>query len=88
MPYIRKDQRQFSDPETPGELNFLITSIVLAYLVEYAGAEGRLRYDAFNGAMGALECSKQEIYRRVGSWLEDAAILRNGDLPEFESLLK
>lgn len=38
-------------------------------------------YERFNAAMGALECAKQELYRRAIAPYEDAAIKRNGDIP-------
>ena len=37
-------------------------------------------YKITNDIVGALECTKQEFYRRVASDYEDAKIEQNGDL--------
>lgn len=78
LPYINPTRREeldwFPNPETDGELNFVITSMVLKYL----GANPR--YDDYNAAIGALECAKLELYRKSISQYEDLAIKRNGDL--------
>ncbi len=86
MPYIHPADRApitKGYPQTPGELNYAITCLVLRYL-EDSGTPAS--YTKFNEAMGALHCASAEIYRRLGSVLEDAAIERNGDLAEFKAL--
>ena len=73
-------------PSTVGQLNYLLTSLCLAYIRERNNTEEFgpvLTYGAINDVIGALECCKQEIYRRVGVPLENRAMGRNGDLPEF-----
>jgi hypothetical protein len=37
-------------------------------------------YADFNAAIGALECCKSELYRRMVGPYEDQAIARNGDV--------
>lgn len=78
MPYIpykrRLDFAYPSTPDTAGELNFLITQLVLEYLGE------DYNYDAINSAVGALECAKLELYRRVAVPYEDQKISENGDV--------
>ena len=77
MPYIkqsmRPDIREFTD--RPGELNFLLTKVCKCYL-EYNG----LSYDTINDIIGALECAKQEFYRRIATPYEDSKIKENGDV--------
>lgn len=80
MPYIKETERNniksgFADAVTPGELNFLITSIVDKYLTDNG-----LNYNAINNAVGALECAKLELYRRIAVPYEDKKIRENGDV--------
>ena len=76
MPYIVYSARiTAASPQTPAELNFLITSIVSSYL-----ARRGLKYQTINDAIGALECAKLELYRRVVSPYEDTKIKENGDV--------
>lgn len=65
MPYITADARARLDkggkPETAGELNYALTRIVDDYLIQ----KGGIRYAHLNEVVGALECAKLELYRRV-----------------------
>lgn len=81
MPYIEQDDRRdfeaglsLLDPATPGELNYLFTMIISRYL----GFDPR--YSDFNEAVGALECCKLELNRRLISIYEDEKIIQNGDV--------
>lgn len=79
MPYIPKDRREAividgEVPGTQGELNFVLTHAVNAYLNRVG-----LRYETINDVMGALECAKTEFYRRVAAPYEDAKRVVNGD---------
>lgn len=78
MPYISEYRREeldfFPEVRTVGELNFVLTKMVLKYL----GASPR--YSDFNEAIGVLECAKQELYRRAVAPYEDHAAHTNGDL--------
>ena len=84
MPYVTQDARARlqagSVPENAGELNYALTSLVDAYLVRAAGADGRLRYAHLNEAIGVLECAKLELYRRVVTPYEDRKIAESGDV--------
>ena len=62
------------DPK-PGELNYMLTRIILAYL-DTAG----MNYATLNTVMGVLECVKQELYRRVAVPYEDKKRTENGDV--------
>lgn len=82
MPYIdgsdntRVDLEPDSTREamTPGELNFQLTALVDRYLA------GNLDYQAINDVVGALECAKLELYRRIAVPYEDQKIEINGDV--------
>ena len=79
VPYIKKDRREGLlagyDIETPGELNFLITTLCKDYLDQRG-----LSYQTINNVIGALEGAKLEFYRRVAVPFEEDAITRNGDI--------
>ena len=79
MPYINKAKRAalIEDtrmPQTPGELNYMITIIINNYYKQYGG------YSAINDVLGALEGAKLEFYRRVAAPYEDQKIEENGDV--------
>lgn len=83
MPYITPEDRPELDPleekptreaMTPGELNFQLTALVDAYLA------GNLDYQAINDVIGALECAKMELYRRIAVPYEEHKRRLNGDV--------
>ena len=77
MPYIKQEDRQALQtrpPETAGELNYTITTIIEDYL-----QKGK-NYQNINEVIGVLECAKLELYRRVASPYEDLKITENGDV--------
>ena len=79
MPYINdqgKDAlRKGEDMVGPGDLNYLITKMLLRYL-EQKGSS----YQTINDVVGALEGAKMEFYRRVAAPYEDKKIKENGDV--------
>lgn len=79
MPYITPEARQRLEhgepPVTPGELNYAITRLIDSYLV----VQG-VNYTNLNAVVGALECAKQELYRRVAAPLEDRKRAENGEV--------
>lgn len=79
MPYLsergREVTRQRGFAESAGELNFRVTEEVNAFILH-----GGLRYERLNAAIGALECAKLELYRRLAAEYEDAKIEANGDV--------
>lgn len=81
MPYIHANNRKglsFNPtPTTPGELNYLLTLAVQRYIET---SEDGLCYTTINDAIGALECCKQELYRRVATPYEEIKIKANGDV--------
>lgn len=79
MPYVdgeTQERLSFGGgvPETAGELNYVITSILVRY-IEHNG----LRYQQINDVLGALEGAKLEFYRRVASDYED---VKRGENPD------
>jgi len=80
MPYIDAEARSRLDrggrPATPGELNYAVTKIVDEYLIQ----KGGIRYTHVNEVIGALECAKLELYRRVVAPYEDEKIIKAGDV--------
>ncbi len=82
MPYIKEEQklRLCSDnllpkPHVSGELNYLISKLCHNYVRDYG-----LNYHNINEVIGALECAKQEFYRRIASPYEENKIKENGDI--------
>ena len=80
MPYISREDRQKFNiddlvPETPGELNYVISELCSAYLTRKG-----LGYTNCNEIVGVLECVKLEFYRRLTAPYEDKKINENGDI--------
>lgn len=90
MPYIHQDNRTKYDqaideivaelPESSnmalaGDVNFVISSIIKRYLAAMPES-----YTTMNAMVGALECSKLELYRRTMVPYEDRKIHENGDI--------
>jgi len=81
MPYIKSAERdRLALPatwsiESPGELNYLITTLALRYVEQHGTS-----YATINAIVGALECAKQEFYRRVAAPYEEKKIAENGDV--------
>ena len=80
MPYITQQDREAlhekaREPESAGELNYQLTTAVLGW-IERQGKS----YATFNAAIGALECAKLELYRRMVAPYEDTKIQANGDV--------
>ncbi|HET8760765.1 MAG TPA: hypothetical protein VFN94_06835 [Nitrospiria bacterium] len=80
MPYITADARARLDaggkPDTVGELNYAITRLVDAYLIQ----QGGIRYANLNEVIGVLECAKLEAYRRLAAPYEDQKLGETGDV--------
>lgn len=79
MPYIKqecRDELLSRAPTTPGELNYILTCICNDYMRD----RGEERYYVYNEVMGALECAKFELYRRLIAPYEDASMEKNGDV--------
>lgn len=77
MPYITPERRfalSEEEPQTAGELNYLLTCLVKNYVTDHG-----LNYAIINDVVGALEGCKAEFQRRVVAPYEDKKIVENGD---------
>jgi hypothetical protein len=82
VPYIKEEKRKKNlKPETPGELNYVITRLVSTYL------GSNPNYSKFNEVVGAIESCKLELYRRLIVPYEELKKWDNGDLTEFQNIL-
>ena len=87
MPYIQNEQRQYINKEI-SELVDKISSLpksdragILNYTVsKMIDSLYDLKYSEINEAIGALECIKQEYYRRLAGPYEDTKVIQNGDV--------
>jgi len=79
MPYLDKAIRASLDegrkPTKAGEVNYLVTKIVDSFLMMKG-----VSYASINEAVGALECAKLELYRRIASPYEDSKARINGEV--------
>jgi hypothetical protein len=83
MPYIAQPRRQamkinHSPAESPGELNYQITLLVVEYI-----RNKKMSYQTINDIVGALDGAKLEFYRRVAAPYENSKIATNGDVYDF-----
>ncbi len=82
MPYIEKRRMELraylapimkvSESLTDGELNFVITNLLLSTYPE--------SYSDYNSLIGVLECVQLELYRRRIAKYEDKKKNENGDV--------
>lgn len=85
MPYIKQEARVQLRPHTmreavtPGELTYQLSEVVRAFLDRRAGRTTNTFAD-FAEALGALEATKLELYRRVVAPYEDKKREENGDV--------
>lgn len=81
MPYISKKFRDQFKPGSeipalqPGDLNYQFSLLINTYIKAHGPS-----YYAFNDVIGALECCKLEVYRRLAAPYEDKKIEENGDV--------
>lgn len=79
MPYIPHNDRvelnSGRPARTPGELNYLITVLLIKYF-QMNGAN----YQTINDCLGALDGAGKEFYRRTAELYEDKKISENGDV--------
>jgi len=84
MPYIKKEDREkflevlqsaHEAIKSPGELNYFITQVCRNWIY----AQG-LNYAHHAEVIGALECVKQEFYRKVTAPYENQKCSENGEV--------
>ena len=82
-PYIpikrREEIQDGCTPQNAGELNYLITSIILEYLYNINPSEPN-RYTDYNEVVGVLTCVTQELYRRKIIPYENLKQTEHGDV--------
>ncbi|MBZ0137720.1 MAG: hypothetical protein K8I27_15245 [Planctomycetes bacterium] len=86
MPYIKPEDRAPLDPlidelagklppdALAGNLNYVISRLCARLI------EREKNYARLNELIGALECAKLELYRRVAAPYEDGKVAENGDV--------
>ena len=95
MPYIpqtRRDEINFEllddsrdeggldwTPQNAGDLNFLVTCFIDNYLLKNG-----TRYANINEMIGALECCKLELYRKIAAPYENLKEKENGAVYQSE----
>jgi hypothetical protein len=86
MPYIKEQDRAYAPERSancwisegssaPGELNFKISTLIEGYFRIYG-----FDYQRINDVVGALECCKLEVYRRMAAPYENKKCADNGDV--------
>lgn len=77
MPYLTQGERSSLDSGRKalkgGDLNYQFSKLVNDFL-----AMKGLSYSAINEAVGALECCKLELYRKMAADYEDQKEIDNG----------
>lgn len=86
MPYIKPEDRTPLDPlidqlcaalpaeDFAGQFNYVVSRLCADVL------ETKQNYARINELVGALECAKLELYRRVAAPYEDTKVEQNGDV--------
>lgn len=85
MPYINKEEKyknSLGKLSDCGHLNYSFSETIKEYI-----KQNDLNYQTFNDIVGAMECCKMELYRRLVSPYEDEKIAENGDVSLFEDNL-
>lgn len=79
MPYLDKAVRASLDDGRKalkgGDLNYQFSKLVNDFI-----AMRGLSYSVINEAVGALECAKLELYRRIAAPYEDKKAIANGEV--------
>ncbi len=80
MPYIKQDRRNDIDyflkfpANTPGELNYVLTRIIMEYLPK------NYKYEDLNAVWGVIGLVQSEFWRRVIVPYEKEKEKENGDV--------
>jgi hypothetical protein len=86
MPYIPQSNRQAlregkMSPQTPGELNYVITKAVHDYITRRGGVS----YAVMNEVHGVLACATTELYLTVTRPYEEAKRQANGSVSNHDA---
>ena len=83
MPYIPRSQKEKAlegEIKDAGSFNFLIHQLMDEYI-----EQNGVSYQTYNDIVGAMDCAKMELYRRLVSPYEDKKILLNGDVKPYDN---
>ena len=103
MPYINSEERPSVDValailreaithsakdqhKVCGVMNYAITNLL--QVIPNVKNEGRWNYDSINSAIGVLDCTKLELYRRLAGPYEDRCIEKSGDVEVYENFAR
>ena len=82
MPYIPPSEQKKVDYDnsikTSGQFNYALNQLVSVYI-----DQNDFSYQTANDIIGAMECAKMEIYRRLVAPYEDKKIVQNGDVKPY-----
>ena len=82
MPYIPLSEKSKVDYDnlitTAGQFNYAIHQVMSIYF-----EQNGFNYQTCNDIIGALDCAKMELYRRLVGEYEDRKILQNGDVKPY-----
>jgi len=97
LPYIRDEFRRKIDqhfhdyglnhftPRNGAEMNYIVCTLVRNFLGLHPEIEKNIAYSQIQEMIGALECAKMELYRRIAVPYEDQKIDENGDFLIFDA---
>ena len=82
MPYIPQSEKNKVDQDNlitnAGQFNYALNQVISIYI-----EQNNFNYQTANDIIGAMECAKMEIYRRLVAPYEDKKILQNGDVKPY-----
>ena len=82
MPYIPKSEKKKVDQDNlivnAGQFNYALHQVIDIYF-----KQNDFNYQSCNDIIGAMECAKMELYRRLLALYEDKKILQNGDVKPY-----
>jgi|11BtaG_2_1085332.scaffolds.fasta_scaffold12587_3 hypothetical protein len=84
MPYIPQSEKNQVDSHnlisTAGQFNYALNQLIANFI-----DQNDFNYQTANDIVGAMECAKMELYRRLISPYEDKKISENGDVKPYNS---
>jgi len=83
MPYIPQSEKKLVDQDnlitTAGQFNYALNQLISIYI-----DQNDFNYQTSNDIIGAMECAKLELYRRLVAPYEDKKIVQNGDVKPYQ----
>lgn len=89
MPYITNSEKEkidkgfvalhLSELNNAGSLNYAIHQVIAQYI-----SQNQESYQTYNDIVGALDCAKMELYRRLISEYEDKKMAQNKDVAPYD----